>query len=320
MTIEFEGVTYGLIPEGFRVMPQPVCQRYITQKLIEAWEEDITANDIDFDSNFGQWIASESEQLAENFEIAEGIYNAFDPDLASDNALDKVCRIVGIERDSGTFTKVGVLCGGTPGTILDAGKIVSVPDTEEAPGPKFKLLKQTEILVGGTLAAFEALERGAVKVFAGQISIIETPVIGWTSATNPEDGVVGREREFDSALRTRRQDHIKAGGSGRVDAIRFAVANVPGVISVTVYENDTDVVNERGQPKRSIEVVVNGGDPDVIAQALWDNKPGATPYVGNTTGTAIGADGESRDLPFTRTTLVPIWVTYEIEIDPASRD
>jgi len=89
-TIEFEGVEYGVVPEGFIIMPQPVCQRYITQKLIDVWEEDITANDIDFDSQFGQWIASESEQLAENFEIAESLYNAFDPDLAVDDALDKI--------------------------------------------------------------------------------------------------------------------------------------------------------------------------------------------------------------------------------------
>lgn len=310
MTIEFESVVYGLIPEGFRPMPQPVCERFIVARLIEIWEEDIVENDIDFDSQFGQWIASESEQMAEQFEIAESLYNAFDPDFSSDDALDKNGRIVGVKKDPGGFTKVEVLLEGTPGTIIDAGKIVSIPD-----GAKFRSLQQAEIEIGGTLTVFEAFERGAVKVFAGQISIIETPVVGWTSATNPEDGIVGREKEINSAFRIRRREHVSAGGSGRVDPIRFAVLNVAGVSAATVYENDTDIINERGQAARSVEVVVEGGDNADIAQALWDNKPGATPYVGNISEDIIDSQGFTHTMKFSRVSLIEIYVIYEIETD-----
>ncbi len=310
MTIEFEGVDYGLIPEGFRPMPQPVCVRFITAKLVEIWSVDITENDIDFDSQFGQWIAVESEQMAEQFEIAEGIYNAFDPDFSSGDALDKNLRIVGVKRDPGGFTTVEVLLEGDADTIIEAEKIVSVPG-----GPKFRLPQQTTIEAGGTLAVFEAKERGAVKVFAGDISIIETPVLGWDSATNPEDGVVGREKETDSVVRVRRRRHVSAGGSGRIDPIREAVRNVPGVTDATVYENDTDVTNARGQPKRSVEVVALGGDNDAIAQALWDNKPGATPYVGTVSGDIVDSQGFPRNMKFSRVEQVAIWVTYEITVD-----
>ena len=310
-TIEFEGIYYGLIPEGFRVMPQPVCERYITSKLVENWQEDIVANDVDPDSMIGQQITTESEQMAIQFELAQADYNAFDPDLSEDDALDKNLRMVGVKRDPGSFTRVDVLCDGTPGTILLAGRLVSASTT----GAKFKLLAETEILAGGTLAVFEATERGAVKVLSGQINVIDTPVLGWDSVSNPEDGIIGRPKELDSEARVRRRNHVSAGGSGRVDPIREAVLNVPGVLAATVYENDLDVVNERGQAKRSVEVVVDGGDNDDIAQALWDNKPGATPYVGNVSGSITDSQGFTRIMPFSRVQLVPIYVKYFLLTD-----
>lgn len=316
MTIEFEGVVYGLVPEGFNPMPQPVCQKFITANLVEIWDEKITENDIDFDSQFGQWIASESEQMAEQFEIAEANYNTFDPDLASDNALDKVGRVVGVKRNAGNFTKVEVLCEGTIGTVIVVGNLVSIPPaTEDDKKILFKSLEEFEIEAGGTSAVFEATERGAVKVFAGQISVIETTIVGWTGATNPEDGIIGSAVELNSAFRVRRQEHIIAGGSGRVDAIRFAVLNVEGVTSAKVYENDKDQTDERGQPKRSVEVIVSGGEDSDIAQALWDNKPGATPYVGNVSYDITDSQGFTHTMKFSRVALVPIYVIYEIEID-----
>lgn len=309
-TIEFEGDFYGLTPEGFNPMPQPVCLRFITAKLVEVWGEDIIPDGVDPDAEFGQWLAVESEQMAEQFEIAEALYSAFDPDFSSNDALDKILRVVGVKRDPGSFTKVEVLMTGTPGTVVDAGSLVSISG-----GAKFSLLEQTEIEIGGTLAVYEATERGAVKVLAGQISVIETPVVGWTTATNPQDGITGSEKELDSAARVRRNEHVVSGGSGRIDPIFFAVSNVVGVNAAKVFENDTDEINARGQPKRSVEVVVDGGANDDVAQALWDNKPGATPYVGNVSGTIIDSQGIERILPFSRTQLVAIYVTYEIQVD-----
>lgn len=308
-TLEFEGTEYGVVPEGFRVMPQPVCERYIIAQMtaIPQLGPSIVENGIDPDSLIGQRINSESEQMAIQFEISEAVYNAFDPDFATDEALDKTLRLVGAKRDAGNFTTVEVLLEGDESTVVDAGSIVSVPG-----GAKFIILEETVIAVGGTLTGAEASERGPVKVLAGQISIIETPIVGWSSVSNPEDGIIGRDKELNSEARVRRREHVSAGGSGRVEAIRAGVLNVTGVLSATVYENDTDEVNARGQAARSIEVVVQGGADEDIAQALWDNKPGATPYVGNIASDMTDSQGFTHTMRFTRISFIEVYVTYEL--------
>jgi len=309
-TILFEGVEYGLNDEGFTVMPQPVCERYTLSRLEVIYGDQIAVEDIDTDGRFGQLIQGESEQLAINFEIAQSVYKAGDPDESVGAALYANCRIVGVNVNLGTFTKVDVLLSGTIGTVVAAGKLVSISGD-----PKFELLDETEIEAGGTLAPFQALKRGIVKALAGQINIIETPVTGWTGVTNPADAVIGSEKELDSALRVRRREQVTSGGSGRVDVIYRKVSNIQGITEVFVFENDTDDVDERGQPPGTLEVVVDDGLDSDVAQVLWDNKPGATRYVGNIEYEIIDSQGFPHTMRWSRITFVAIYVTYEIEVD-----
>lgn len=309
-TIDFNGALYGLTEEGFNPMPQPVCLEYILSYFNDIYGTLLTPDDVDPDGRFGQLLNAESEQLAINFELAQAAYKANDPDESFGASLYANCRIVGVQVNLGSFTKVDVLMDGTPGTIVPAGSRVSISG-----GTKFALIEETEILAGGTIAAFQALERGPVKVLAGQINIIEDAVTGWTSVTNALDGVLGSSKELDSELRVRRRSKVRSGGSGRVDVIYDRVSNVQGVTEVQVFENDTDDVNERGQPKGSIEVVVEGGADADIAQVLWDNKPGATPYVGNIEYEITDSQGFPHIMRFSRIELIAIYVTYEIEVD-----
>lgn len=309
-TIDFNGTIYGLTEEGFNPMPQSVCLQYILSYFTDIYGIDLLPDEVDPDGRFGQLLNAESEQLAINFELAQAAYKANDPDESFGAALYANCRIVGVQVNLGSFTKVDVLMDGTPGTIVPAGSRVSISG-----GTKFALIEETEILAGGTTAAFRAIERGPVKVLAFQINIIEDAVTGWTSVTNPLDGILGSDKELDSELRARRRSKVRTGGSGRVDVIYDRVSNVQGVTEVQVFENDTDDVDERGQQKGSLEVVVEGGADADIAQVLWDNKPGATPYVGNIEYEITDSQGFPRIMRFSRIELVAIYVTYEIEVD-----
>ena len=309
-TIDFNGTIYGLTEEGFNPMPQPVCLEYILSFFNEIYGTLLTPDDVDSDARFGQLLNAESEQLAINFELIQASYKANDPDESSGAALYANCRIVGVKVDLGSFTKVQVLLDGTPGTIVPAGSRVSVSGD-----PKFSLVTEQEILAGGTTAEFQAQVRGPVKVLAGQINIIEDTIAGWTNAANAADGVIGRDKELDSALRVRRRNRVATGGCCRVDVIFDRVSNLPGVTDVQVFENDTDDVNERGQPKGSLEVVVDGGNDEDIADILWINKPGATPYVGNIEVEIVDSQGLPHTMRFSRIIFVAVYVTYEITVD-----
>ena len=73
---------------------------------------------------------------------------------------------------------------------------------------------------------------------ANSLTQILTPINGWISITNPQDGVLGRFTETDAQLRLRRLNSLYT-GNATVDAIRSKVVNVPGVdpTSVSVFEN-----------------------------------------------------------------------------------
>lgn len=87
---------------------------------------------------------------------------------------------------------------------------------------------------------FLAQEYGPIAAPAGSLNQIVTPIAGWQSITNFKAGVTGRFQETDAELRLRRANSLNVLGSGTVEAIRARLLQeVPGVTSVTVFENVT---------------------------------------------------------------------------------
>lgn len=87
---------------------------------------------------------------------------------------------------------------------------------------------------------FLAQEYGPIPVPAGSLIEILTPVAGWQTINNFKAGVTGRNQETDEELRLRRAASLRVLGAATVEAIRARVLQeVPGVTSVTVFENVT---------------------------------------------------------------------------------
>ncbi|MCZ7682277.1 MAG: hypothetical protein M5U28_27190, partial [Sandaracinaceae bacterium] len=165
------------------------------------------------------------------------------------------------------------------------------------------------------------LETGPVPALAASLTVIVTPVAGWTAATNPDDATLGRARADDAELREQRRVELPALGRGTLSAIRAAVARVEGdapdsrpVREVRVYENVTSST-VGGRPPKSIEVVVWDGptedaDDDKIAQAIYDTRgPGILAHGDGESGTAVDeGTGEEHAVAFTRATPVQVYV------------
>ncbi len=79
---------------------------------------------------------------------------------------------------------------------------------------------------------------GPVVAPANSVNSILTAVSGWSSTTNTEEYVVGRDEETDEELRARALVSQQISGRGTVEAIQDTVRNVTGVSSATVQEND----------------------------------------------------------------------------------
>lgn len=157
-----------------------------------------------------------------------------------------------------------------------------------------------------TPVAVTAQTAGDVLINAGQIDTIDTPVSGLDQIDQLADGVAGRNIETDAELRVRILSARL--GAATADAIRARLLDeVSGVSTVIVIENSTDAP-VGGQPAHSIEVIIEGGDDQEIADKIWEVKPAGIETYGSTSKTVIDASGNSHTVSFSRPTVQYAWV------------
>lgn len=254
-----------------------------------------------------------AERLEEIWDIAEAVYSAQYPDSANDAALDQVSSITGATRLPATKSTVNLLLAGTPTTVLTAGRVVSVVGT----GDRFVLLADATIGGGGSVTAdFESEEFGPIAAPSGTLTVIETPVSGWDTATNPLDADLGRNIETDPDFRTRRLQLLQNAGSATLEGIRSNVRAVADVLQAFVFENTTLVVDADGLPGKSFEVVVEGGVDADIAQVIFLSKPVGIESFGSTTVAVIDSQTFSHDISFSRPVTKDVWIELTVKIDP----
>ena len=156
---------------------------------------------------------------------------------------------------------------------------------------------------------------GAVSVPALSLDTIATPVSGWLGIYQPVAGTAGTDTETDTELRLRRLKGLRS-GTATEDAIYNAVYRVEGVTLATVTSNRSDVVDADGRDPHSFEVVVEGGDKNAIAQAIWNTSPAGIKSFGSFTGTdiptAVGADGKTHEVNFSVPTPLYAWVEVTV--------
>jgi uncharacterized phage protein gp47/JayE len=138
---------------------------------------------------------------------------------------------------------------------------------------------------GTTTVTLFALAFGAIAANSGTIVNPVTVVIGITSVTNPASATVGIDEETDQELRVRRNRSLETSQSSSTGRMFTALANLPNVTDVAVYENDTDVTDADGIPAHSLWVVVEGGAVSDIVETMVKNKTGGKGMVGSVTGT-----------------------------------
>jgi uncharacterized phage protein gp47/JayE len=244
-------------------------------------------------------------KLSELWDVANEVWASQHPDTATGVSLDQLCQITGVLRQQAKQSTVTLSLSGTPGTPIEALRRVK----HNATGTYWtNPLSATIEAASAVLVDFVSEDFGAVAALAGSLTIIDTPVAGWSAVTNPLDAALGQNTETDAELRARRARLLVVSGKGTLDAIRADVLAVPDVDQANVYENTTLVTDADGVPGKAFEVVVIGGTNDAIAQAIWDSKPAGISAYGGATGTALDALSASRVVAFTRPTEILVHV------------
>jgi uncharacterized phage protein gp47/JayE len=164
----------------------------------------------------------------------------------------------------------------------------------------------------------ECEETGPKVAAAGTLTVIETPVGGWSTVVNPLDAELGSDLETNAALRIRREDELRANGTSPLESIRSDLLQVDNVTAVTVFENVGDATDGDGVPPHAVEALVLGGtDADIRAQLFTSVAAGIATH-GTTSGTVTDSQGISHTVKFTRPTEVPVYVIVNVTVEAAA--
>ena len=147
---------------------------------------------------------------------------------------------------------------------------------------------------------FESTEYGSFVLADDTITEIVSTVDGWTSCTNLIAPIKGRLTQTDAEARTSYQERVALRGQTTVDSIVSALySDVGGVTFADGYQNDYDEPDDAGRPPHCIEIVVQGGLDEDVANTIWKNKAGGINTHGTYYAYATGAMGRRQYVEFT---------------------
>lgn len=162
------------------------------------------------------------------------------------------------------------------------------------------------------LVSMEANASGAVIAPANTLVNLPVPVSGITGVTNRASAVVGRLEETDTELRVRRYESVGANGSGTFNAIYSKVGDIAGVEFITVAANSSASTDSNGVPSKAFEVIVYGGDDDLIAKTIFENAPIGIESFGSVSKVVTDTEDNPQVVKFSRPTdvFLHIQATY----------
>lgn len=296
---------------------QTLTQNEIVEDLTQDFQ-DVYGEDINVESNSpdGQIINIFAQMLEDQYELLSQVNASFDPDQAVGTVLDQRCAINGIQRKAGTYTYVTIEVETDRSVTLQGldqypeEQAYTVSDGE---GNKFVLSATSAIGAGTSQLVFRALNVGNVEVLPNTITTPVTIVLGVKSINNPGVAITqGTNEETDAELRERRKASVSIANQGYVDGLQAALANIPDVARVNVYQNRSNTTDADGIPGHSIWVVIQGGTDTEIG-AVMDNKvAGGVGMKGTQSVNVLQSDGQVATYYFDRPTAQTLYVSLDI--------
>jgi hypothetical protein len=281
----------------------------------------------------GQLLAIVANEVGAMWSLVETAANQYDRSETVGAGLDNVGDIIGVPRESESYTQVYCLCGLASGNAPYAARSL-VANIAGFPALTFSNLNPvaaSDISGGSATVLFQSTVIGATAAPAtGTLTAITAAVTGWSAVTNPAPGYsqLGSTEELDEAYLARQVEELAAEGSCTPAAtvatlIALGAAQQPPVtLTVVVVENTTDnpqTVQGVSLPGHSYCVVVYEADASgwaaspaglqAIGQTLWNNRPSGIAMVGTSSVTINDPQLGEVTVYFTVPTAEPLFVS-----------
>lgn len=268
--------------------------------------------DVSPNSPDGQKLGTDAEVFARADEAIVAAYNSHDPASATGQALRNIGILSGnLTPIPAAPSTVDLEFTGTNGTVILAGSEFKNGTT----GETWVTLDSPTITAGVASSSAFSKNTGPITASIGAITIIVNPQAGLTSVTNSSAASLGRFAETEEDFRVRRFISVSRPGANQTDSMLANILQVEDVKNAKIYENRTAAPDGDGLPAKSISVVVDGGETDDIALAIYQKlTPG--PEMFGDTGAIVEPvispqTGNPQDITFQRAELV----TIDVEID-----
>ena len=173
---------------------------------------------------------------------------------------------------------------------------------------------ETNLSIRGEVRRVQATAKnsGSLAQVEGDISVIQSPVLGWSWVSNPTPVAESSGVESDADFRKRfERQRLRANRS--VQAFYSRLYAVSGVTSV-VIRNGPILTEGTTVPASSFVAVVKGGDDTEVGRAIWLETPFGITSYGNTSVSFVDENAGIVNIDFYRPVLVPIKVNVVVNI------
>jgi uncharacterized phage protein gp47/JayE len=285
-------------------------------QLQSIWQSALGATiDVDPESPDGQIIGALAEMFANLDDIAEATYNGLLPDGAMGDFLTRLMRLNGIERNAGAYSTAACTFTGTAGTVIQTTALVRSTE-EQDPTITWSPIATVTISGGGTqIGTLKCNTPGDKQAPSETLTKIRTVIPGWTAVNNPADATRGYLTETDERARARRARSVAAPSQSITDGMYAAILNLENVSQVVVWENEQDTAKTMpggSLVPHSVFAVVDGGDQDQIANAIWLRKSVGCTMMGSVARTITDAQGHDHIIRFSRPTDVDVYIEIDV--------
>ncbi len=287
--------------------------------IINTLDENISLYEKSYESKFGVVAIDSSSAMGEDLAITaemkkiadEGTQYAFlqnSPYEAINEGLDNLLFLRGMKRKVDEHSVVLVIFTGANDYVVNAGTQIK----ESTSGEIFQTIEQG-IITNGTFSTFAvALNSGMIPCRSGNLSELVETVEGLT-VNNPNDGILGYDRESDTQARKRLLQYDNALNINEI--LHMKLMNLPDVKAVKIVSNKESTTDENGIPARKTAIVVLGGNEKEIAKTIFTAPADYSTFGTTQTVVVSQITGNENLVNFSRPEVLFPTVTIDLVTD-----
>lgn len=312
----FEGVT----SDGLTVANYDDLLNFVQSSMNQIYATDGEGINFDSETPDGQMTNILAQAGADVRELAQGVYNSFDPDKCSGSIQDVRYSLNYLFRNGGTFTiqNIDVTVDRTvelQGLDANYNSLSAASYTvSDDSGNLWYLIDSTELTAGTHSLPFRSQNYGTFQPTIGTITIQVTKVLGVTSINNSvAPTTLGALQEADMQFRLRRQRSTAIRGQNNTDAMLGQILDLEGVTDATIWVNNNNEIDSTGTSPFTVWVIVEGGANTDIADIIYSNSNGL-PTRGEISTPVTAVSGQIFNTHFDRANPIPLYIKFDFKL------